>query len=287
MSLTGFIFTAGKTVAKSAGKNFLSAVTKDVKKSSKTGNRLGHATAQTPINRFGNNKGNIMGIGFDQLQQTGAHSQSLNFGKAVEVQTGQSLNFSKDNPGVTNLRVELYWESDHDGDAAVVIADSNGKALQGLLPPHLQDQAQRNANKFYQPTRGLLWYNNLAVPGITHSGDVLTSNNDESLPEETVKINLAGLEAGAEEVVIVASTHSKTSQPIPFAELKNCKVLVINDNTNEVIYVYHMSRQFREFSSVELANFFRVNGEWQFTSMGAGVGNSPEALGDIARKYGL
>ncbi|CAL9963799.1 hypothetical protein VPHD148_0081 [Vibrio phage D148] len=286
MSVTNLLLTAGKAVVKTAGKSILSSVTEEVSETPRSQGRLGYATVQTPSNRFGN-KDSLMSINFNELQNAGAHTASLNFGKAVEVQSGQSLNFSKDNPGVTNLRVELYWESDHDGDAAVVIADSNGKALQGLLPTHLQDPAQKAANTLYQPTRGLIWYNNLAVPGISHSGDVLTSNNDESLPEETVKINLAGLEAGAEEVVIVASTHSKTQQAIPFAELRNCKVLVINDNTNEVIYVYHMSRQFREFSSVELANFFRVNGEWQFTSMGAGVGNAPEALGDIARKYGL
>lgn len=228
-----------------------------------------------------------MAINFEDLNTGGAHAQSLNFSKAVEVQTGQLLNFSKDNPGVSNLRVELYWASEHDGDVSVVIADANGKALQGMLPAHMQDATQKAKNKLYQPTRGLIWYNNLAVPGATHSGDALTSNGDESLPEETVKISLDKLESTAEEVVIVASTHSKTAQSIPFAELKQCRVLVINDDTNEVIYVYSMSRQFRDFSSVELANFFKSGTEWEFASMGSGVGNSPEALGDIAKKYGL
>lgn len=228
-----------------------------------------------------------MSLAFQDLQNAGAHTQSLDFSKAIEVQTGQSLNFSKDNPGVNRLRVELYWDSEHDGDAAVVIADANGKALQGLLNPAQHDQAQKSANKNYQPTRGLIWYNNLSVPGISHSGDALTSNGDESLPEETINIDISRLEQDAEEIVIVASTFSKTSQVIPFAELKKCRVLVINADTDEVIYVYHMSRQFRDFSSVELANFFSVDGEIQFTSMGAGVGNSPQALSDIARKYGL
>lgn len=227
-----------------------------------------------------------MAMQLNRLTQ-GEHTNSLNFSKAVEVQTGQSLNFSKDNPGVQNLRAELYWQSEHDGDAAVVIADKNSKALQGMLPAHQQDQAQRSSNNNYQPTAGLIWYNNLAVPGVRHSGDALTSNGDESLPEETVHIKLNELDPNAAEIVVVASTFSKTNAPIPFSELSDCRVLIINDDTNEVIYVYHMSRQFRDFSSVELASFFKVNNEWNFTSMGAGVGNSPQALGDIAKKYGL
>lgn len=228
-----------------------------------------------------------MALDLALLNKGGLHAQSLNFDKAVEVQTGQSLNFAKDNPGVNNLRIELYWESENDGDVAAVIADQAGKALKGILPVSQQDPAQKAANKNYQATRGLLWYNNLAVPGVTHTGDALVSNGDESLPEETIKVSLNKLESEASELVIVASTFSNTSTPVPFADLNNCRVLVINDDTNEVIYVYHMSRQFREFSSVELASFFKVNQEWQFTSMGAGVGNSPQALGDIARKYGL
>lgn len=226
-----------------------------------------------------------MGIAFPT--NNSAHLQSLNFSKAQEIQDGATLNFSKANPGVSKIRVELYWESDHDGDAAVVVTDASGKGLPGLLPPHLQDPAQRAANEYYQPTRGLLWYNNLALPGITHSGDVLTSNNDPGAPEETIKIDLNGLEADAEEIVIVASTHSKTATAIPFSELTNCKALIINDLNNEVLYSYSMNRVYRDFSSVELTRFFKENGEWSLVSLGQGVGNSPEALQDIAVKYKL
>ena len=217
----------------------------------------------------------------------GAALGALDFSKAVEVQTGQLLNFSKDNPGVKKIRVELYWESEHDGDAAVVISGSNGKALPGLLPAALQDPVQKAENALYQPTRGLIWYNNLAVPGISHSGDVESSNGSADQPEETVSIQLDALESDAREIVIVASTHVRSGPMVPFQELKNCKVLVINDLTNAVIYQYSLSRQFREFSSVELANFFREGNEWQFASMGVGVGSAPQALSDIAAKYGL
>lgn len=225
-------------------------------------------------------------------------NKPLDFSKAIEVQTGQLLNFSKDNPGVTKVRVELYWSPSNvegiggstveaDGDVAVVITDAANVALPGLLPESLQDSIQKSQNKLYQPTRGLLWYNNLAVPGVIHSGDALSSNGADESPEETIHVDFSKLETEAKGIIVVASTHSKTANAIPFSKLANCKALVINDETNEVIYQYRLNRQFSDFSSVELGSFFYEGGEWEFTSMGSGVGMSPEALSDIAAKYKL
>lgn len=216
----------------------------------------------------------------------GSHASTLDFGKAIDVENGSSLDFSKDNPGVSKIRIELYWESANDGDVAVVVADSAGKALKGLLPLELQDPIQMKSDK-YQPTRGLVWYNNLQVPGISHTGDVLESNGDDTMPEEIIKVDLKSLQADAKELNIVASTFVENGPTVPFAELRNCKVLVINDLTNEVIYQYRLAREYRDFSSVELARFYEESGEWVFVSLGAGVGNSPQALSDIAKKYGL
>lgn len=56
---------------------------------------------------------------------------------------------------------------------------------------------------------------------------------------------------------------------------------------NDKSWFYSMNRVYRDFSSVELTRFFMENGEWSLVSLGQGVGNSPEALQDIAVKYKL
>lgn len=222
-----------------------------------------------------------MSVNFAALQNAGAHAQTLDFSKAQAVATGQRINFSKENPGVTAVRAELYWESDHDGDASVLILGANKLALPGVVA------GQTDPNK----TRGLVWYRNLSVPGITHTGDVRTANNDSSVPEETVKINLAQLDRDADEVVIIASTFpdddAGRGAPVPFGRLRNCKVMVINDVTQEVLYVYELDEDFHQFTSVELASFYQRNGDWNFKSMGCGVGKAAQALSDIAAKYKL
>lgn len=219
-----------------------------------------------------------MGIDFGRIE-TGAHSSSLDFSKAQSVTSGQRIDFSKENPGVNNIRVELYWNSDNDGDASILLLDNAHKALRGTVPGSTDPNA----------TRGMVWYRNLSVPGVQHSGDVLTAGDDPSAPEETITVKLNQLERDAERVLVVASTfpNAGTSAAVPFGRLRDCKVMVIDDDTNKVLYVYELDEDYHQFTSVELAEFYKRNGEWRYTSMGNGVGKSAQALSDIATKYGL
>lgn len=232
-----------------------------------------------------------MGIQFDRINTTGAHAASLNFSKAQEVTTGQRIDFSKENPNVTKVRIELYWTGNADGDASVLLLDSNKVALPGVTSAERQVPTGPNGQINPNKTRGMVWYNNESVPGVVHSGDVTEADDDPSSPEETIKVDLAGLEADANEVLVVASTFpdkdDPAQKPVPFGRLRNCRVMVVNDLTNEVLYVYELDEDFSQFTSVELASFYKRNGEWRYTSMGEGVGKSAQALSDIASKYKL
>jgi stress response protein SCP2 len=219
----------------------------------------------------------------------GTHAASLNFDKAVSIGTAQRIDFSKDNPGVTDIRVELFWESNHDGDVAALVLGENDTALPGLLAESLRKNRSVSPGTYY-PTRGMAWYNCYDIQGVSHSGDVQSTNGDNTAPEETIKINLSGLDPEAKTALIVASTFPSkedSSKAVPFGKLRNCKVLVINNANNAVLYTYELDEDFSEFTSVELAKFYLRNGEWKFTIMGEGVGKSAQALSDIATKYGV
>lgn len=207
-----------------------------------------------------------MAINFEKLATAGAHASTLNFDKAAEVQSGEKVNFEKANPGVKKIRMELYWESEHDGDAAAVLLDSSKSAVAG----------------------GLVFYNNLTAPGVTHSGDVRTSaDGDPSTPEETIRIDLDTLASDVDSVLMVASTYAQGDKATPFGKLRECRVLVINDETNDVLYGYELDEDFSTHTSVELCSFYRRSGEWRMTNMGEGVGTQAQALRDIATKYNI
>lgn len=225
-------------------------------------------------------------MNFKQLPQ-GAHSSALNFDKAVEVQAGQRLNFGKDNPTVTRVRVELYWQSQYDADASIVIAGANGRMLPGLIPAAMS-RAAGNPDKRNNETAGMVWYNNLAVQGVIHSGDAREANDDPSAPEETIIIDLNDQQDGAEELIIIASTFPEDERPnvaIPFGRIRNCKVMIVDDETGDVLYVFELDEDFSTATSVELAKFYRRNGSWNYTSMGDAVGTAVQGLVDIAGKY--
>lgn len=238
-----------------------------------------------------------MSLNFDRQQAiiaanpTGAMSQ-LNFSKCQDVAAGGRLNFSKEfGAGIinANLEAQLYWESAHDGDLTALVLGQNKKALPGLLAQ--ADQKGRfNPKAEYQPTRGMVWFANYDVPGISHSGDVQTSDDgDNSKPEETMKIKLAELDGEAAEAVIVGSTHVEpaSSTPIPFGRLRDAFLLVVNMDTNEVLCKVDLSEDFYDFTSVEIGSFYKKAEDFMFKSIQEGVSKATIGLQDIAVKYGL
>lgn len=209
-----------------------------------------------------------MAIDFNKLANAGGHASTLNFTKAQEVTAGERINFTKDNPGVNNLRIELYWESDQDGDVAAVLLGENKKAIPS----------------------GIVFYGQTSLPGVTHSGDCRGDvDGDPSTPEETMKIKLNELGADVDSVLIVAGTYPKegSDTPVPFGRLRDCRVLIINDDNSEVLYAFELDEDFSTFTSVELASFYRKGGDWRYTNMGEGVGKGAKALEDFAAKYDI
>lgn len=211
-----------------------------------------------------------MAINFTKLAQAGGHAATLDFTKATEVGTAERINFAKDNPDVNKLRVELYWESDADGDVAAVLLGADKMAI----------------------PNGILYYDKKVLPGLVHSGDVQgDTDGDPSTPEETITIDLQALVAEADSVLFIASTYPAKDdvdqKAVPFGKLRDCRVLVINDDTNEVLYGYELDEDFSTFTSVELCSFYRKDGQFRMTNMGEGVGKSAIALNDIGKKYNI
>ena len=211
-----------------------------------------------------------MAIDFSKLSTAGAHATTLNFTKAIEVTAGERINFSKTNPGVTKLRVEIYWESDSDGDIAAVTLGADKNATPG----------------------GICFHQQLSIAGINHSGDCRGGvDGDASIPEETMTIDLDAVGDLVDSVLIVAGTHPKEGEDqnkaIPFGRLRDCRVLIINDANGYVLYAFELDEDFSTFTSVELASFYRKGGDWRYTNMAEGVGTSVNALVDFQAKYDI
>lgn len=208
-----------------------------------------------------------MAINFTKMATAGAHASTLNFTKAVAVAPGERIELPAD---LTDVRVELYWESANDGDASVVLLNADKKAVPA----------------------GIVFYDQLSLHGVTHSGDVKSSGDgDSSKPEETIRIKFSAIPAEVDSLLTVASTYPSKDdteqKAVPFGKLRDCRALVINDVTNEVLYGCELDEDFSTFTSVELTSFYRKGTGWRMTNMNAGVGTSAKALEDIAAKYDI
>ncbi len=224
------------------------------------------------------------------------HASSLNFDKVQDIEVGTVINFGKEHPAVTKLRTELYWNGEADGDISMIISAANGKAIPGVIPgvlikpgatlngrPH-PDVGKQDPNA----TKGMIWYNNLQVPGVVHSGDVQYGQGDDSAPEEVITTTFAELDASAQGVMGILTTFPDKSTPtipVPLSNLANCKVLVIDDVTNDVLYRHQVPTNVGAHTSMEIFKYSLDSGLWVYEALNTVVGKSAQALADIHAKH--
>jgi tellurium resistance protein TerD len=195
---------------------------------------------------------------------------SMDFSKAVVLAPGQRVNITEDFPDMHNLRVELYWETKHDGDLAALIQDEDGNGL----------------------PNGMCYYSQPKEYGLSYGGDTRSSTDgDKSKPEEIMSISLDELDPKAKRISLIASTFpledDLDQKAVPFGVLRECKVLVVNADTEEVIFGYELEEDFSEFTSVILCEMYVRNGSFRMVNRSEGFGKKAVPLEEIAEHYKL
>lgn len=218
----------------------------------------------------------------------------MNLAKAVVA--GERINLSKQvGAAVTKYAVGMNWNEKAgivaDCDISIVLLDAMGNIIPGSNGPNMP--------------KCMCYYGQQQLPGVKSYGDNLTGNDAEvqtpTNSDEQIDVDFAMLEPGVEQVLIIATTHSETKnaqgqatgqpgQPLPFGRVA-VPVLTIYNNTNpaaaQPLYTFELDEEHSIATAVEVAKFYRKNGEWRYVSMADEVGQHPFGLTGIVQKYNI
>jgi hypothetical protein len=190
----------------------------------------------------------------------GVHTAKLNFSKAT---LATSVELS-----AKNLRVEMFWENEGDGELIAVLTEA-GKMIPGA-----------DASDSYK-LNGALYYHNKSLPGLKHLGDCREGGDgDPSTPEETISINLS--EVMVNEISLIVGTSSE-SEPLPLGKLGGCRMLLVDDDTNDVLLGTEIVDA--DNTSNEICTLKRDNGRWFYEKTGRSIGKSAMAMADVYASY--
>lgn len=131
----------------------------------------------------------------------------------VKAKRGQSLNLKKIAPTMSKVLIMLNWEGDADLDSSIVLLQSNGKPVDGVVK---SDPVNGDT------PRALVYYNNLDMTkGIKHGGDLRAGGQEE------IDIDLSMIDSDVSEIIHVASAYSEGSK-VTFGDVKSATITIVD-----------------------------------------------------------
>ena len=175
----------------------------------------------------------------------------------MDLQPGQNISISKQNPAPTTVEVRLSWEP----ASTPLTVDSSAFALtaQGKV---------RDDGDF-------IFYNQpaLAGDGLQRAGD-----------GRAFTVNFTALPAAIERVVIALTLDQGQRRGQSFGQLRQVRAEVRDVARQAVLAVFPLSTPMMVETALIVGELYRRNGEWKFRAVGQGfVGG----LGPLARQYGV
>jgi tellurium resistance protein TerD len=188
---------------------------------------------------------------------------------SVSLSKGGNVSLTKQAPGLTAVLIGLGWDArttsgaDFDLDASALMVGPAGKIL--------SDQH-------------FIFFNNLTSPdgSVEHTGDNLTGEGEGD--DEVIKVNLAGVPAEADKVVVAVSIYEAESRSQSFGQVRNAFIRIVNQADNIEIARYDLTEDASNETAMIFGEVYRNGAEWKFRAVGQGYSTG---LAGIARDFGV
>lgn len=179
---------------------------------------------------------------------------------AINLTKGGRINLSKEAPTMSRVRVGLSWD---------VNATDTGKEFDldvtAFVLKNGADSKPKCLNENY-----MVFYNNLRTSdgGVVHTGDNRTGDSDGD--DESIVVDTQKLTADAEEISFIVTIHEADERRQNFGQVRNAKIKLYNDETNELVTQYDLEEDFSIETAIQFGSMYRKDGSWNFKAVGAG-----------------
>lgn len=179
----------------------------------------------------------------------------------VSLEKGQKVDLTKSHPGLSKLGLGLGWDvkkgsgSAFDLDAAAIMLDANKKLLHG-------------------EKKNVIFFGNLAGPGVNHSGDNLTGEGEGD--DEVINVDLNGLPSDCSELLLVINIYEAENRKQNFGQVERAFVRAFDGDSKEELHNdgkpvrFDLSEDYSAFNAMVMGKIYRHEGEWKFQAIGEG-----------------
>lgn len=181
----------------------------------------------------------------------------------INLTKGQKIDLTKTDPALKKILAGLQWDArttdgePWDLDGSILLLNDEGKLISDSH---------------------LVYYNVPVSPdgAVVHGGD--NKNGAGEGDDETVRIDLSKLDPAVKKIAIAISIHDAAALGQNFGQVKNPKIIVRNEETEEQIALFDLGEDASTETAVIMGEFYLHNGEWKFTAVGQGFAGGLQAL---------
>lgn len=182
----------------------------------------------------------------------------------VNLQKGQKVSLTKENPGLNNVLVGIGWDvnrfdtgGDFDLDSAAFMLTDTGRVSS-------QDD--------------FIFFGNLAHPSgsVRHMGDNLTGVGDGD--DEQIRIELSKVPANILRIAFTVTIYDADSRHQNFGQVSNAYVRIMDESTGAELLRYDLGEDFSIETAAVFGELYKNGAEWKFNAIGSGYQGGLAAL---------
>lgn len=201
---------------------------------------------------------------------------------AINLQKGQRISLTKDDPGLSKIMVGLGWDP---------VKQSGGKGLLGGLfgsssAPEIDCDASvfmLDENGKIKSKEGIVYFGNLnsKCKSVKHSGDNLTGGGEGD--DEQIQIDLSLIPSNIQKLVFVVNIYDCVRRKQHFGMIENAFIRVVNNTNNNELMRYNLTNEYSGKTALNVAEIYRQNNEWKFAAIGQGTNDT--SLANMSKDY--
>ena len=182
----------------------------------------------------------------------------------VNLQKGQKVSITKENPGLNNVLVGIGWDvnrfdtgGDFDLDSAAFMLTDTGRVSS-------QDD--------------FIFFGNLAHPSgsVRHMGDNLTGVGDGD--DEQIRIELSKVPANISRIAFTVTIYDADSRHQNFGQVSNAYVRIMDESNGAELFRYDLGEDFSIETAAVFGELYKNGAEWKFNAIGSGYQGGLAAL---------
>ena len=188
----------------------------------------------------------------------------------VNLQNGQKVSLTKDNPGLNNVVVGIGWDVNSFDTGVDFDLDSSAFMLTDAGKVSNQDD--------------FIFFGNLTHPSgsVRHLGDNLTGAGDGD--DEQIRIELSKVPANISRIAFTVTIYDAEQRRQNFGQVSNAYVRIFDESNGVELLRYDLGEDFSIETAAVFGELYKNGAEWKFNAIGSGYQGGLAAL---CNNYGV